>query len=68
MSQHEYHTAYDPNAADMAPTLAEARRDEAAMRRRRGIPRDPQDGPADLIAALDRSVATAQRLYREARR
>jgi hypothetical protein len=66
-SQYDFHTAHDPNADDMAPSLAEARSDEAAMRRRWPVPREPaRDGVVDLVEALDRAVRAAQRAHRGA--
>jgi hypothetical protein len=48
------------------PTRAEARRDEAALRRRGPIPRDRADGNTDLLDALARSVSTVKSIYRNA--
>lgn len=61
---YDYHTAYDPNAEDMAPTRDEAIEDEIAMRRRRPVPRDGDDN--SLFAALDASTRTVVEEYRKA--
>lgn len=65
----EWFPGKSPSYDDLAPTLAEAVADEAALRRRNPIPREPSpEGVVDLVAALERAQATAQRLHREAYR
>jgi hypothetical protein len=48
---------------DHAPSRDEARRDEAALRRRKPVPRDPDD-PTPLLDALTRATSTVQAEYR----
>lgn len=48
---------------DMAPSRAEAARDEKLSRRRKPIPRDP-DEPTPLLDALERATATVKEAYR----
>jgi hypothetical protein len=62
---YDYHTAYDPNAEDMAPTRDEAAADERAIRRRKQQPLD-RDGGLDLLACLDASTIEVVKAYRNA--
>lgn len=59
----EWYPSKTPDHDETAPSRAEARRDEAAVRRRRPIPRDP-DEPTPLLDALERATTAAQAAYR----